>query len=263
MRNIQTSGALAAAALALATTAASTDSPFTGTWSGTWPSGSVSQLTVAEVKDRTAYGTYCNMLAPDHWVFVDLHQDAVHAKEKADTLRFAIGKRRYEFKPDGADALKLKHRQPNGKTRRITFTRVAEAGECSARIRPLDAEPAAETTPSSDSPWIGFWSGTTPKKRTVELNITGVADGSATGFYCDTRANIFTVSDLNPEAARAEVDDDELRFAAGKNDFTFSLHDDANALDMVNRRNKREYTLVLQRTAAADTACARRILPRS
>ena len=39
---------------------------------------SVSELLVVEVTDGDVLGTYCNQLAADHLMFVDLHRDAIH-----------------------------------------------------------------------------------------------------------------------------------------------------------------------------------------
>jgi len=262
---------VAAAALALgsATARAETEHALIGTWSATWPSGVLTELTLTGVTDAgDAYGAYCNR-GRNFFVFTDLHPtEGIPARVKDGVLRFQLGKNtKLGFRPDADDSdfLELTHRR-GGKERTLHFER-SDAERCLDRVAPLAAAggtaPAATvaTAPREGKPgWLlGTWTGTWPNGLTVELTVTRIDEKrNARGIYCNLREGPITfVYDLHPETAvKARTSRNGVKFRINKIQFAFKKTAD-DAMRITRRQSGKKTTLDVVRTD--EPACANRV----
>ena len=129
-------GAAAAAALALTTASHATDSPFVGTWTGTWESGQVNEFRVVAVDDEgRATALYCAARG-DGGFYFDITPDTIKTTLKRSGKRLEFrrptAKMRYRFTLTGDDTLDFRYTRA-GKSSTLKMVR-AEPSGCAVRI---------------------------------------------------------------------------------------------------------------------------------
>ena len=127
-------GLMAAATLATCTVALAHNPqghPLVGLWSGTWPQGATTEVTIASVDDQLALGFYCHR-SPNggrHFVF-DLHPATVPAHLETDrqAIRFQVRDAKVSLRasPADPDTVGFSFQRAERKASELDLTRVDE-----------------------------------------------------------------------------------------------------------------------------------------
>ena len=241
--------------------------PLVGTWTGTWKSGLIVELTVTAVEDRKAHGMYCNV-RPDRTIwFTDLHPEhGVDASvNRKGRLKYGFNKTKWEFKPGRSDpdTMQMVWRR-GGKKRTLDVNRVDGASSpCHGRVATRDEAPRTEFAPSDHSyvgTWAAEWAG---NGGTTEVTFHRIDGDTVYGTYCHRDSRGFFVYDLYPGSSTPATvrDDGSVHFqdtASPPATWTFEAAGDRLAFHFVNRRG-REFDIELNRTV--EPACLARVVP--
>ena len=272
MRNLNHTGATAAAIVALTLSGAATAADdFRGVWRATWPNGDQSEITIVEIDDRgRALGGSCFQTTKGRFSYIDLHpDDAILAQlDTADVLRIERPPRLWTFRHDaGADVVKMRFQYGTRDPHKVDLARVEEQ-TCATRVRQLTPPPGAATAPSiadlvpgDPDHWaVGTWT-VTYRGLTVDLAVLDVVDRYARGIYCNLREGpTLGFHDLGPDGIRAKVSRKKLDFKIGDVRFSFKRTKDDDILRRTRRQKGNTQKHDMHRTD--EPACASLVTPR-